>query len=524
MFESDPITVVAQTEETITFTVSNTFSDDVLCAIMTHFHSEDEQYTCPISPNVAPGEFAEYTAKCIDGVATVELYVYDPAMQPLTTPTVIADACEAQPESLTTKYTYDIPCGAPDACPSPTPIDCSTNHENSFASDAEGWLFGAHDASGALLVDDSETSKSFYISTEASSITYSFNLIATSTPAEMVYVRVGSYYLDVSESLSATGPTSSYYGTALVVAIPDGDMIKFSVTIPKELFTEGRITLGLKAIDGSYLFDDTKVDLMCMVGTTKAGGGGGDPHFQRWDREHTSFHGECDLVMVHSDNFHNGAGLDLHVRTKIEDYFSYIETAALRVGDTILEFHRDNFFVNGKMYEPKDLPVTFGGDFKYTISNAEVPHGKNMQYYQYFKVDLHEASSILFKYYKKYLTISVSGHSFDFGDSVGLLGEYETGNMISRDGQIMTDYNSYGFEWQVNPGDGTLFQQVRSPQLPYEQCRMPTASRPARRLRGIDQAFYEQAKQACAHIAGSDQDLCTEDIIATGDLGIATLW
>ena len=46
-------------------------------------------------------------------------------------------------------------------------------------------------------------------------------------------------------------------------------------------------------------------------------GAGGDPHFARWGQAHDSFHGECDLVMVHSKNFHDGAGFDLHAHTTI---------------------------------------------------------------------------------------------------------------------------------------------------------------------------------------------------------------
>ena len=40
----------------------------------------------------------------------------------------------------------------------------------------------------------------------------------------------------------------------------------------------------------------------------------GDPHIHRWNQERYSFQGECDLVLVHSDQFH-GDGLDLHLRT-----------------------------------------------------------------------------------------------------------------------------------------------------------------------------------------------------------------
>ena len=256
----------------------------------------------------------------------------------------------------------------------------------------------------------------------------------------------------------------------------------------------------------------------------KEGGGGGDPHFQRWGREHSSFHGECDLVMVHSEDFHKGAGLDLHVRTTIQDYFSYIEMAALRVGHSVLEFHNDHFYMDGTKYTPSDLPMSFGDEFKYTISNAEIEEGKNAKFYQYFKVDLHEDSSILFKFYKQYLTINVSGHSNDFESSVGLLGDYHTGDMLDRDGNVLTDANTWGFEWQVSPEDGKLFLDDRAPQLPFEMCRLPTAARPARRHLRADKALLQNAVAACSHIAGSDKELCIDDVMQTGDVGLANLW
>jgi hypothetical protein len=109
------------------------------------------------------------------------------------------------------------------------------------------------------------------------------------------------------------------------------------------------------------------------TGTTKAGGGGGDSHFKRWNMAHTSFHGECDLVMVSSSQFHNSAGLDLHVRTTIEDYFSYIEEAVLRVGNDVLEVHRKELYLNGALIKPNALPITFGDNYKYTVSKAAVP-------------------------------------------------------------------------------------------------------------------------------------------------------
>eukprot|EP00977_Amphora_coffeiformis_P029607 scaffold41882_cov191-Amphora_coffeaeformis.AAC.1 len=238
---------------------------------------------------------------------------------------------------------------------------------------------------------------------------------------------------------------------------------------------------------------------------------GGDPHFARWGQEHDSFHGECDLVLIHSKEFHNGVGLDLYVRTTIQDYFSYIETAALRVGDNVVELYSNRFFLNGVELTPSDLPVTFGNEYKTTISNGPLEEGKNARFYQYYKVDLHVDSSIVFKFYKQYLTMSISGNPNDFADAVGLLGRFPDGDMISRDGDMMNDFTSFGFVWQVSPGDKTLFREERAPQLPFEMCRMPTNSRPARRRLRANNAVFDEASKACAHIPGKGFDLCVED-------------
>ena len=47
--------------------------------------------------------------------------------------------------------------------------------------------------------------------------------------------------------------------------------------------------------------------------------------------------GGCDLVLLHAPNFGHGLGLDIHIRTKIDSWWSYIETAVLRIGDHTLE-------------------------------------------------------------------------------------------------------------------------------------------------------------------------------------------
>lgn len=122
------------------------------------------------------------------------------------------------------------------------------------------------------------------------------------------------------------------------------------------------------------------------------------------------------------------------------------------------------------------------------------------------------------------------GGAADFGDSVGLMGNHTDGSMWSRAGEpFKGDYNQYGFEWQVNAGEGDpqlFMNKDRSPQLPYERCRMPTAAREQRRnLRATNTELYEQAMAACSSVATKqDVDLCVEDIMTTGELGLAQIW
>ena len=63
-YEGEPITITSQDETSVTFTVSQTWSDDLLCLIATH-HTNDDGEACPDVANAAPGEVAEYTANVI---------------------------------------------------------------------------------------------------------------------------------------------------------------------------------------------------------------------------------------------------------------------------------------------------------------------------------------------------------------------------------------------------------------------------------------------------------------------------
>ena len=117
----------------------------------------------------------------------------------------------------------------------------------------------------------------------------------------------------------------------------------------------------------------------------------------------------------------------------------------------------------------------------------------------------------------------------EFESSVGLMGSFESGSMVTRSGDVITveQANLFGQEWQVNDKDPQLFVEKRFPQWP-QQCILPvkkvenngdTATVRHRRLTGSTMS-QEQAEFACA-AWGEDVKNCVKDVMATGDLELA---
>ena len=49
------------------------------------------------------------------------------------------------------------------------------------------------------------------------------------------------------------------------------------------------------------------------------------------------FHGICDLVLLDNKAFDDNTGMEIQVRTKPRYQYSYIEAAAIKLGNDILE-------------------------------------------------------------------------------------------------------------------------------------------------------------------------------------------
>lgn len=243
---------------------------------------------------------------------------------------------------------------------------------------------------------------------------------------------------------------------------------------------------------------------------------GGDPHFKTFGNTWFEFHGGCDLLLADFPDFANGLGLIAEVRTTTRYSYSYIESAAIKIGNDIFEVSSfGQYILNG--ISNALLPNMIGG---YPVEHTEPRKNQHL-----FIIDLGDKRNIVIKVFKDlvYVTLNIRhGHNAEFHEGIGMLGSYFNGTRLARDGAtILEDDNEYGQEWQVCDTDAKLFMTDRAPQWPTK-CEMPNlAERSSRRL-GEAAVSLEEATAACAHIKNQQRnDMCVFDVLATADLEVA---
>ena len=195
------------------------------------------------------------------------------------------------------------------------------------------------------------------------------------------------------------------------------------------------------------------------------------------------------------------------------------------IGEDILEVTSTNgaepelsaYWIN---FDYRSKQQTIGG-FPLTLFDDEVPvHPKRR-----WEIDLsskYPGQKIIIATFKEFARIEFSHPTAEsFGNTVGMLGNFKTGETLSRDGATtMQDFNDYGMEWQVLPADDMLFHDLSEPQFP-KPCLLPEDPRGQRRRQlGESSITLEQAEAACAASLSDPLDFkdCVYDIMATQDL------
>lgn len=252
----------------------------------------------------------------------------------------------------------------------------------------------------------------------------------------------------------------------------------------------------------------------------------GDPHIKAWSGKSFDFHGGCDLVLLDNPSFHDGLGMAIHVRTHIVSWWSHIATAAIKIGDDILEItggEEGKYYINGVERDTDEKGQVFSKlGLKITTKRATK---KQLR----VRIDLLNGDAIGFETYKTFVRVNFKENDpkwKKFAGSVGLMGRYPAGQTLGRDGTtVFTDMNAFGKEWQVRATEPKLFRLVEGPQHP-ETCLMPNTltSEEKRRRLGTSMITHEDAELACAPIgggAGPDFDACVFDVLATNDKDMA---
>ena len=199
-----------------------------------------------------------------------------------------------------------------------------------------------------------------------------------------------------------------------------------------------------------------------------------------------------------------------------------MQSVAIKIGDDTLEVlgEEKKYWLNGQLGPELTKSGPLPG---FTLGGNTVRFRIREDSDFIFKVFLNDGQAIAMKAIKDFMKVDLENHKpASFAVSKGLLGSYEGGLMLARDGAtILDDENAFGSEWQVQPDvDGLIFHEAIGPQYP-QACAMPDASQAQRRLGEGSLISRDKAAEACKDVDQSDRTDCIADVLATGDPSMA---
>ena len=205
--------------------------------------------------------------------------------------------------------------------------------------------------------------------------------------------------------------------------------------------------------------------------------------------------------------------MDIHVRTTIRHDYSYIEAAAIRIGDNVLEVASfGDYAWNG-------ISAADMNDVDDDLTGIKIVHSNPNPKTHQFDIMIGPKTNITIGTFKDLVSVKFVGASMDlFGDGVGLMGAFVDGAMLGRDGITLMedDINAFGQEWQVREDEPKLFRVARSPQAPMEQCKLPSVDAKEGRRRLGETVARSAAERACSHFSGAAFENCVFDVMAIG--------
>ena len=254
----------------------------------------------------------------------------------------------------------------------------------------------------------------------------------------------------------------------------------------------------------------------------------GDPHIMKWNGGKYDFHGECDLVLFQAPDYAKGLGLDVHIRTTIQDWFSYVEEVAVKAGNFVVNVNKDGFWFDNHL-----VSIFPAQEDHFRVERWENRNEKTGSTTLIYDIWVKGTKILTVRVpHSKYIFVVFRGlgsHNKFFGNpdddihtSGGLMGEFTTGRTVGRDGITeFEDMEEFGKDWQVQPHEDMLFLTSRAPQLPDQACVMPTKKSNTDRKLSANPGLRKMAEAACEHVDSTLFRECVDDVIATKDVEIA---
>lgn len=186
------------------------------------------------------------------------------------------------------------------------------------------------------------------------------------------------------------------------------------------------------------------------------------------------------MMLLKEENFADGLGLQIQIRTKILRSWSFNQAVAIKIGNDILEIEGTTddqlrkgaenqqssniYWINGVYQGPLK---TIGG---FPVRIQVVPYRRRRRNYIVDLGSVYPGQKIVLSTWNEYVRVDIQNGTLEsFGKSVGMLGDFTTGKTVARDGitELLHDDLEYGSEWQVLPSDdGILFHNAIEPQFP----------------------------------------------------------
>ena len=252
------------------------------------------------------------------------------------------------------------------------------------------------------------------------------------------------------------------------------------------------------------------------------GGSYGDPHFTTWVNKHYDFHGHCDLVLLKNDQYHDGAGIAIHIRSSpFKTWFSYISAVVVKIGEDVFEIGgKGQHWLNGHLNVLPESLLRNGSLLQIDVAQPR----PGVRTYT-FKLDGGAELVIRGGGRNGWFRVKINHATKEaFGASQGLMGSFDTGALLGRDGlTVFHSVRNFGMEWQVQEElDGLLFQ---TPSPFPGACHLPPEDQDVHRRLGESGITHKEASAACAAVVGSEQLLeeCIMDVMIAQDLEIATI-